>query len=84
MCCEHRGRAEGEKGRQATEACPLTVDVHSDGLDGWGAQAILSLAVVASTLESLDAGDAQGLVEHTGVLEAVRGATGCFGPSDLG
>lgn len=49
----------------------LTVNVHPDGLDGRGAQAILSLAVVATSLGPQDLGDVQSLVEHAGVLEAV-------------
>lgn len=61
----------------------LTVDVHSDGLDGRGSKAILSLAVVATSLGPLDLRDVQRLVEHTGVLEAVRHAASCLGPSDL-
>lgn len=49
----------------------LTVHVHSDGFDGRGAQAILSLAVVAASLVSLDVGNPQGFVEDTGILESV-------------
>lgn len=62
----------------------LTVDVHPDGLDGRGAEAVLSLAVVATSLGPLNLCDVQRLVEHTGVLEAVRHTAGCLGPSDLG
>lgn len=62
----------------------LTVDVHPDGLDGGGSEAVLSLAVVASSLGPQDLCDVQRLVEHAGVLEAVRHTAGCLGPSDLG
>lgn len=61
----------------------LTVDVHPDGLDGRGSKAVLSLAVVATSLGPLDLCNVQRLVEHTGVLEAVRHTAGCLGPSDL-
>lgn len=61
----------------------LTVDVHPDGLDGGRPQAVLSLAVVAPPLGPQDLCDVQRLVEHAGVLEAVRHAAGRLGPSDL-
>lgn len=61
----------------------LTVDVHPDGLDGRRPQAVLGLAVVATPLGPQDLSDVQRLVEHAGVLEAVRHAAGCLGPSDL-
>lgn len=62
----------------------LTVDVHPYGLDGRRAKAILSLAVVATSLGPEDLCNVQRFIEHTGVLEAVRHTTGCLGPSDLG
>lgn len=62
----------------------LTVDIHPDGLDGRGSKAILSLAVVATSLGPQDLCNVQRLVEHTGVLEAVRHTASCLGPSDLG
>lgn len=49
----------------------LTVDVHPDGLDGRGAEAVLCLAVVATSLGPLDLCDMQCLIKDTGVLEAV-------------
>lgn len=61
----------------------LTVDVHPDGLDGRGPEAVLGLAVVATSLGPHDLGDVQRLVEHAGVLEAVRHAAGRLGPPDL-
>ena len=61
----------------------LTVDVHPDGLDGRRSKAVLSLAVVATSLGPQDLCNVQRLVEHTGVLEAVRHAAGCLGPSNL-
>ncbi|TNN37722.1 hypothetical protein EYF80_052119 [Liparis tanakae] len=61
----------------------LTVDVHPDGLDGRGPEAVLGLAVVATSLGPQDLGDVQRLVEHAGVLEAVRHAAGRLGPPDL-
>lgn len=61
----------------------LTVDVYPDGLDGRGSKAVLSLAVVATSLGPLDLCNVQRLIEHTGVLEAVRHTAGCLGPSDL-
>lgn len=61
----------------------LTVDVHPDGLDGRRSEAVLSLAVVATSLGPQDLCDVQRLVEHAGVLEAVRHAAGCLGPSNL-
>lgn len=61
----------------------LTVDVHPDGLDGRGSQAVLGLAVVAAPLGPQDLCDVQRLVEHAGVLEAVRHAARCLGPPDL-
>lgn len=64
-------------------AAALTVDVHPDGLDGGRPQAVLSLAVVAPPLGPQDLCDVQRLVEHAGVLEAVRHAAGRLGPSDL-
>lgn len=68
-----------------TERCAaaLTVDVHPDGLDGGRPQAVLSLAVVAPPLGPQDLCNVQRLVEHAGVLEAVRHAAGRLGPSDL-
>lgn len=62
----------------------LTVNVHPDGLDGGGPQAVLSLAVVATSLGPQNLGNVQRLVEHAGVLEAVRHTARRFGPSDLG
>lgn len=62
----------------------LTVDVHPDGLDGRGAEAVLSLAVVATSLGPQNLCNVQRLVEHTGVLEAVRHTASRLGPSDLG
>lgn len=42
----------------------LTVNVHPDGLDGRGSQAVLCLTVVAASLGPQDLGDVQRLVEH--------------------
>lgn len=61
----------------------LTVDIHSDGLDGRGPKTVLSLAVVATSLSPLDLCNVQRLIKHTGVLEAVRHTACCLGPSDL-
>lgn len=61
----------------------LTVDVHPDGLDGRRAEAVLSLAVVSTTLGPQDLCDMQCLIKDAGVLEAVRHTSGCLGPSDL-
>lgn len=61
----------------------LTVDVYPDGLDGGGSKAVLSLAVVATSLSPQDLCNVQRFVEHAGILEAVRHTSGCLGPSDL-
>lgn len=70
---------------QFRAACiTLTVDVHPDGLDGRRPEAVLSLAVVAASLGPQDLCDVQRLVEHAGVLEAVRHTPRRLCPSDLG
>lgn len=61
----------------------LTVNVHPDGFDGRRSKAILSLAVVATSLGPQDLCNVQCFVEHAGVLKAVRHTASCLGPSDL-
>lgn len=71
----------GEKCQRARSL--LTVNIYSDGLDCRGTQAVVSLAVVAASLVTLDSGDPQGLVEDTVIVEPVWGTSCSFGPSDL-
>lgn len=61
----------------------LTIDVDPDGLEGRGPEAVLSLAVISSTLMSLDVTNAQRLVKHGGVMETVRGASCRLSPANL-
>lgn len=61
----------------------LTVHIHSYGLDGRWAQAVLSLAVVAASLVALDVGYPQRFIEDARVLKSVRRTSRCFGPPDL-
>lgn len=62
----------------------LTLHIHTDGLDGRHAHAVLGLAVVAAALRAGDALDPQRLVEHRCLLELVRCAAGSLGPPHLG
>lgn len=61
----------------------LTVDIHSDRLNCRWAEAIFSLAVIASTLVPLDLSDVKCLIKDTWILKTVWHTACCLSPSNL-
>lgn len=61
----------------------LTVDIHSHGVDGRQAQAVLSLAVVPPALVATNVFDPQSFALQRVVTMTIRGSARCLRPTDL-
>lgn len=64
-------------------ALSLTLHIYANGLDGSHPHPVLSFAVVAAALHSLDVGDPQSLIEDGRLLELVGSAACCLRPPYL-